>query len=88
MSAILSIPDALETELRAQAARLGIPMPQFALQLLESGLSAMEKPKNGAEMVDYWQKLGLIGFRQDITDTESCYRDLRRQSQARVASEP
>jgi len=88
MNTILAIPDALEMELHAQAAKLGIPMPQFALQLLKSGLAAIEKPKSGAEMVDYWINLGLIGSRADILDTEACYRDLRRQSQFRTALNP
>ena len=40
-------------------------------------------PINGAELVAYWEKKGLIGTRPDITDSVAHARALRRQAETR-----
>ncbi len=43
-----------------------------------------QQPKNGAELLAYWQAANLISSRPDITDTEVFSRELREPSQRRV----
>jgi predicted DNA-binding antitoxin AbrB/MazE fold protein len=40
-------------------------------------------PTNGADLVAYWKKKGLIGTRPDITDSVAHARALRRQAETR-----
>jgi predicted DNA-binding antitoxin AbrB/MazE fold protein len=40
-------------------------------------------PTNGAELVAYWKKKGVIGTRPDITDSVAHARALRRQAETR-----
>jgi predicted DNA-binding antitoxin AbrB/MazE fold protein len=40
-------------------------------------------PTNGAELVAYWEKKGLIGTRPDITDSVAHTRALRHQAETR-----
>jgi hypothetical protein len=41
------------------------------------------RPTNGAELVAYWERHGLIGTRPDITDSLAHARELRRQAERR-----
>lgn len=45
-------------------------------------------PQNGAELVAYWEKMGLMGTRPDITDSVAHARALRRQAETRHAHSP
>jgi len=40
-------------------------------------------PKNGAELVAYWEREGVIGMRADITDSQAYARQLREQPEHR-----
>jgi hypothetical protein len=42
------------------------------------------RPQTGAELVDYWRREGLIGYRSDIADSASHARRLRRQAESRA----
>src|SRR2546422_165852 len=44
------------------------------------------RPTNGAELVAYWQRHGLIGTRPDITDSLEPARQLRRKAERRDRS--
>jgi hypothetical protein len=46
-------------------------------------LPAHKIPRNGAELVDYWERAGLIGYRPDITDSVEYARALRREAERR-----
>ena len=52
---------------------------------LEDLAEAMPLPGNGAELVVYWEKKGLMGTRPDITDSTAHARALRRQAETRYA---
>ena len=54
MTLVLELPAELETELAAEAARLGLPLEEYALRLLATGGPACPKPGSGAELVAYW----------------------------------
>ena len=49
----------------------------------ELGRSESPMPTNGAELVAYWKKKGVIGTRPDITDSVAHARVLRRQAETR-----
>ncbi len=84
MSIVLDLPPELETELAAEAGRLGLPLPDYALQLLKAGRLLDSKPTTGEELVSYWQSAGLLGTRTDITDVASHARNLREQAEKRI----
>ena len=83
MTLILNLPPELEAELATEAARLGIPLPEYAMQLLSEGRLAGSSPRDGAELVAYWQEAGIIGSRADIADSSAHARQLRAQAQHR-----
>ena len=83
MSLVLELPQDLEEELKKEAARLGLPLAEYALRVLSTG-----RPKrdvtNGAELVAYWQSEGLVGTRSDVQDSQEHARRLRREAQRRL----
>lgn len=83
MTITLDLPQELERELSAEAARQGVPLSEYALRLLATGRPARPMPKTGAELVSYWQSEGLIGTRSDIADSQIHARVLREQAERR-----
>ena len=83
MSLILELPPELENLLSTEAARLRLPLPEYALRLLSAGLVPSPKPCTGAELVAYWQRERLVGTRPEITDAPAHARALREQAQKR-----
>jgi hypothetical protein len=83
MSLVLDLPPELETELAAEAARLRLPLPEYALRLLAVGRLPNPRPRNGAELLAYWQGEGLVGTRPEIADPEAHARALRQQAEKR-----
>ena len=71
MSLVLDLPPELETELATEAARLGLPLPEYALRLLAGGRGLHPAPRTGAELLAYWQGEGLVGTRPEITDVRA-----------------
>ena len=69
MTLKIELPTDLERELSAEADRLGLPLPEYALRLL-SPPGSSGKPANGAELVDYWRTESLIGSRPEIEDSQ------------------
>jgi hypothetical protein len=80
---ILDLTDELEERLQAEAARRGLSKEAYALQVLENEIPADAAPTNGAELVAYWQREGLIGTRPEIKDSVEHARALRRQAESR-----
>ena len=68
MSLVLELPAELETELAAEAARLRLPLVEYALRLLAAGGIAHPRPRSGAELLAYWQAAGVVGTRPEIAD--------------------
>jgi hypothetical protein len=83
MSLVLDLPPDLETELAAEAARLRLPLPEYAVRLLAAGRVVGPKPTSGADLLAYWQGAGLVGTRPDITDAAGHARTLRERAEAR-----
>ncbi len=87
MTLTLELPQELEQKLSAEAARLGLPLEQYALRRLdETPASVDSKPKDGAELVAYWRREGVIGSRPDIGDSQAHAREIRRQAERRARS--
>jgi hypothetical protein len=84
MTLILNLPPELETELADEAARLGLPLSEYALRLLAGVRKPKPAPCSGAELFDYWQKEELIGTRPEIADASEHARSLRKQSQRKA----
>ena len=83
MSLVLDLPPELESELAAEAARIGLPLTEYAVHLLAGGLGTPTPPRNGAELLAYWQAEGLVGTRSEIADGPAHARNLREQAQRR-----
>jgi len=80
----LDLPPELETELAAEAARLGLPLSEYALRLLAGARGPSPALRNGAELLAYWQSEALVGTRPDIADSAAHARELREQAQRRT----
>jgi hypothetical protein len=81
---MLNLPPELETELAAEAARLGLPLTEYVVRLLAGGRSVQSAPRTGAELLAYWQGEGLVGTRPEITDAPAHARALREAAQRRA----
>lgn len=84
MSLVLDLPAELESELAAEASRLGLPLPEYVLRLLAVGRAPNPAPRTGTELLDYWKGEGLIGTRPEIADSSAHARTLREQAQRRA----
>jgi hypothetical protein len=83
MTLTLDLPRELETELAAEAAQLGLELPEYVLRLLTTGRTQTAAPRSGAELVAYWQNEEIVGARPDIVDSPAHARGLRRQAETR-----
>jgi hypothetical protein len=80
----LDLPQALEQDLSAEAARLGLSLPEYAIRILAATTAAKDLPRTGAELVAYWQRERLVGCRSDITDSQQHARAIREAAQHRA----
>ena len=83
MSLVLDLPAELESELTAEAGRLGLPLKDYALRLLAGGLDLSPALRTGADLLAFWQGEGLVGTRPDIVDSAAHARALREQASTR-----
>ena len=83
MSLVLELPPELETELIAEASRMGLPLLEYVKRLLLAGRPLGPMPRDGSELVSYWQEQGLVGTRAEITDSQEHARELRQQAERR-----
>ena len=84
MTITLDLPRELESELSAEAKRLGLPLSEYVLHILSSGRSVKGALKTGAELVDYWRQEGLIGTRLNIVDSQEHARRIREKAEQRI----
>lgn len=83
MALTLDLPKELETELAAEAARLGLPVAEYARRLLAAGRAPRAVLKSGAELLAYWRREEVIGSRPDIADSQEHARTIRRRAETR-----
>ena len=67
MTLTLNLPPELENELQAEASQLDLSLSEHILHLLSGRQTSSSLPKTGAELVDYWQREGIMGSRPDIS---------------------
>jgi hypothetical protein len=84
MSVAVDLPEELEKELSAEAAELGLSLPEYVLRVLSTGIVIGKKPQTGAELVEYWQEEGVIGTRPEITDSQEHARQIRNRAERRT----
>jgi hypothetical protein len=85
----LDLPGELEHELSEEAARLGLPLAEYALRVLAGNRIAVptdETPRTGAELVAFWEREGVVGGRADIEDPAGHARMLRDQAEHHTRS--
>jgi len=83
MTLTLDLPKELESDLVNEAEELGMSLPDYTLRLLFARPALKATPKNGAELVTYWQSAGVIGMRSDIDDSQQHARTLRARAEQR-----
>lgn len=84
MTLTIDLPQDLERELATEAAKLGLPLSEYALRLLYSRQYTEKEPQTGSELVAYWQNADLIGSRKEIDDSQAYARKLRAEAETRV----
>jgi len=83
MNLTIDLPAELESELSAAATQAGLSLSEYAVRILSASRTQAAMPSNGADLVSYWEKAGLIGTRPDIADGPAHARALRRQAEKR-----
>lgn len=83
MMVSLNLPTDLETELSAEASNLKLPLAEYILRILSLRPFLPNPPKTGAELVAYWERIGVIGSRPEIADSQDYARQLRHQAETR-----
>jgi hypothetical protein len=86
VSLVLVLPSELEKELGAEAARLELSLSEYAVRVLAAGRVPGPQPRNGAELVAYWQGAGLVGTRAGIADAPEYARAVRQGAEKRKRS--
>ena len=84
MSIRLDLPPELENELSTEASRLNLPLNDYILQVLSIRQVLSNPPKTGAELVAYWQNVGVINSRPEISDSQVYARHLRHEAETRT----
>ena len=87
MTITLDLPSELEQKLALEAAERGMPLADYAIELLSLRSSVTgeeDELRTGSDLVDFWEREGLIGYRDDITDSVAYAQDLRRQAERRI----
>jgi len=77
MTLKLDLPRELEADLAIGAAREGVSVEIYALRLLSGARAGRDSVQAGAQLVEYWNREGVIGTRTDIVDSQSHARALR-----------
>ena len=83
MIVTLDLPSELEDELSLEASQLKLPLTEYILRVLSFRPFLQNPPKTGAELISYWESIGIINSRPDINDSQEYARKLRREAETR-----
>lgn len=83
MNISIELPSDLENELSTEASHLKLPLAEYILRVLTFRPFLQNPPKTGVELVAYWESVGVVGSRPDITDSQKHARQLRDQVEHR-----
>jgi len=78
MTLILTLPEALEKQLSAEATKKGLSLPDYVLKILLEG-----KRSSPAETVQFWKREGLFNCLPIKGDSAKLARKLRKQAERR-----
>lgn len=77
MAISLDIPSELEDELSTEAYQLKLPLAEYILRVLEFRPFLQNSPRKGVDLVAYWESVGIVGSRPEITNSQEYARRLR-----------
>ena len=77
MTINLDLTPELEEELSREAAQINLSLSEYIVHLLSVRQVFTQPPKNGAELVAYWQAAGVIKSRPNIRNSQKYARELR-----------
>jgi len=83
MNISLDLPTELEQELSVEASKLKLPLGEYIVRVLSFRPFLQNPPKTGVELVAYWESIGVVGSRPDISDSQEHARKLRNQAENR-----
>lgn len=83
MNISIELPSDLENELSTEASQLKLPLSEYILRVLAFRPFLQNPPKTGLELVAYWESIGVVGSRPDITDSQEYARRLRNHAENR-----
>ena len=83
MSVSLELPEELAAALTIEATRLGLSLPDYAVQLLTSASPRSSRVRDGASLVAYWQSEGVLGSRAEVEDSLLHARSIREEAEKR-----
>lgn len=83
MTITLEIPQELEEELSGEAEKINLSLSEYILRLLFTRQVVNNSPKTGAQLVNYWQKEGLINSRLYIKDSQEYATKIRYKAEHR-----
>ena len=83
MIVTLDLPSELEDELSLEASQLKLPLTEYILRVLLFRPFLQNPPKTGAEVISYWESIGIINSRPGISDSQEYARKLRREAETR-----
>ena len=83
MNVSIELPSDLENELSAEASQLKLPLSEYILRVLSFRPFFQNPPKTGLDLVAYWESVGVINSRPNITDSQEHARRLRDKAEHR-----
>lgn len=83
MNINLDLPSELQDELSSEASQLKLPLTEYILRVLSFRSFLQNPPKTGAELITYWENIGVINSRPDIADSQEYARRLRHEAENR-----
>lgn len=83
MTINLDLPQELEQELSSEAEKINLSLSDYILSILSTRQLLNNPPKTGSELVNYWQKEGLINSRLDIQNSQEYARKIRHEAEHR-----
>ncbi len=83
MNVTIDLPPDLESELSTEASLLKLPLTEYIMRVLSFRPFLQNPPKTGAELVVYWESVGIIDSRPDIADSQEYARQLRHEAETR-----
>ena len=83
MNITIELPLELEDELSTEASQLRLPLAEYILRVLSFRPFLQNPPKTGVELVAYWESVGVINSRLDITNSQEHARSLRHEAETR-----